>query len=381
MTRARSGKTVLRGRKRMRKLTKGFRLSRHNLYRQAVVTLIRARVYAYRDRRVRKREFRRLWIVRVNAACRMRGLRYSEFIAGLQRARVELNRKTLAELAVHDPDVFTRIVDLARKYLPARLLWTKVRPCGGVSVEKRAEALFELIKRKDRELQRWILSQLQESGRSDPEWRNALVVAACEVQFSDPEERRQLQRWMLDVARDLNAPGNERTQPILWAALRRYASMIASPERELGALAEFLSGATPGKTRQAALQCIQNVFAARPAGDPVAFDGIVRKVSEIASHCLGKTPSSDGEGALALNALCALAALGGSDLPGLASRIKEDLKATWLVKLTLRRFKGIMDGWAKAAPPVSPDHPALKRLRESVAVLSSGIGGPSARPS
>jgi len=118
MTRARSGKTVLRGRKRLRKLTKGFRLSRHNLYRQAIVTLIRARVFAYRDRRVRKRDFRRLWIVRINAACRMRGLRYGQFIAGLQRAGVELNRKTLAELAIHDPDAFTKIVDLARAHLP-----------------------------------------------------------------------------------------------------------------------------------------------------------------------------------------------------------------------------------------------------------------------
>ena len=119
MVRARSGKTVLRGRKRMRKLTKGFRLSRHNLYRQAAVTLIRARVYAYRDRRVRKREFRRLWIVRINAACRMRGLRYSQLIAGLLRAQVELDRKSLADIAIHDPDTFTQIVELARANLPA----------------------------------------------------------------------------------------------------------------------------------------------------------------------------------------------------------------------------------------------------------------------
>ncbi|HEY7310911.1 MAG TPA: 50S ribosomal protein L20 [Gemmataceae bacterium] len=117
MTRARSGKTVLRCRKRMRRLTKGFRLSRHHLYRQAVVTLIRARVYAFRDRRVRKREFRRLWIVRINAACRMRGLRYGQFIAGLLRAQVELNRKTLANLAVHDPDTFTKLVELAKANL------------------------------------------------------------------------------------------------------------------------------------------------------------------------------------------------------------------------------------------------------------------------
>jgi large subunit ribosomal protein L20 len=118
MTRARSGKTVLRCRKRMRKLTKGFRLSRHNLYRQSVVTLMRGRVYAFRDRRVRKREFRRLWIVRINAACRMRGLRYSQFIVGLQRANVELDRKTMANIAVNDPDTFTKIVELAKANLP-----------------------------------------------------------------------------------------------------------------------------------------------------------------------------------------------------------------------------------------------------------------------
>src|SRR5437016_13976047 len=119
MVRARSGVPLKRGRKRTRKLTKGFRQSRHNLYRQSLVTLIRARRYAFRDRRVRKREFRRLWIVRINAACRMRGLRYSQLISGLQHAQVMLDRKTLADVAVHDPDAFTQIVELARTHLPA----------------------------------------------------------------------------------------------------------------------------------------------------------------------------------------------------------------------------------------------------------------------
>ena len=118
MTRARSGKTVIRRRKRHRKLTKGFRASRHNLWRQSKVALLKARVYAFRDRRVRKREFRSLWIIRINAACRARGLRYSQLIAGLQHAGVELNRKTLANLAVDDPDAFTKVVELARANLP-----------------------------------------------------------------------------------------------------------------------------------------------------------------------------------------------------------------------------------------------------------------------
>src|SRR5436309_12619212 len=118
MVRARSGKTVLRNRKRTRKLTKGFCMSRHHLYRQSIVTLIRAGVYAFRDRRVRKREFRRLWIVRVNAACRARGLRYGELMSGLQRALVALDRKTLSEIAIHDPDMFTKLVELAKANLP-----------------------------------------------------------------------------------------------------------------------------------------------------------------------------------------------------------------------------------------------------------------------
>ena len=114
MTRARSGKSVLRRRKRFRKLTKGFRASRHNLYRQSLVTLIRGRRYAFRDRRVRKRDFRRLWIARINAACRMRGLRYSQLIHGLQLANVELDRKMLADIAVFDPATFDKIAEVAK---------------------------------------------------------------------------------------------------------------------------------------------------------------------------------------------------------------------------------------------------------------------------
>ena len=117
MVRARSGVPLKRGRKRTRKLTKGFRASRHNLYRQSLVTLIRGRRYAFRDRRVRKREFRRLWIVRINAACRMRGIRYSQLISGLQRANVALNRQTLAEVAIHDPPTFDKIVELVKNHL------------------------------------------------------------------------------------------------------------------------------------------------------------------------------------------------------------------------------------------------------------------------
>lgn len=117
MVRAGSGKTLTQGRKRHRQLTKGFRASRHNLYRQSIVTLIRARKYAFRDRRVRKRDFRRLWIARINAASRMRGMRYSQLIHGLQKSNVMLNRQSLAEIAIHDPASFDQIVALAKGQL------------------------------------------------------------------------------------------------------------------------------------------------------------------------------------------------------------------------------------------------------------------------
>jgi large subunit ribosomal protein L20 len=115
MVRARSGKTVIRRRKRLLKLTKGFRLSRHNLVKQAKITLMRAGVFAFRDRRVRKRLFRRLWIVRINAAVRPHGMSYSTFISGLKKAEITVNRKVLADLAVTDAVAFERLVELAKQ--------------------------------------------------------------------------------------------------------------------------------------------------------------------------------------------------------------------------------------------------------------------------
>ncbi len=116
--RARSGKTVLRKRARMRKLTKGYRASRGNLWGQMKTTLIRGGVFAYRDRRQHKRNIRRLWITRINAACRLRMVQYNVFIAGLIRAGVELDRKMLSEVAIHDPATFDQLVELAKKHAP-----------------------------------------------------------------------------------------------------------------------------------------------------------------------------------------------------------------------------------------------------------------------
>lgn len=99
------------------KRAKGFRGGRGKLLRTVKETVIRAEAFATRDRRVRKRDFRRLWIIRINAACRMQGLRYSEFICGLKKANIELDRKSLAEMAVSDAAAFASVVEKAKAAL------------------------------------------------------------------------------------------------------------------------------------------------------------------------------------------------------------------------------------------------------------------------
>ncbi len=112
--RTKKGAARNQAKKRLFRKVKGFVGGRGKLLRTAKETLVRAGAYAYRDRRNRKREFRRLWIIRINAAVRMRGLRYSEFIAGMQRANIGLDRKSLSEMAIHDPTAFDAVVNLVK---------------------------------------------------------------------------------------------------------------------------------------------------------------------------------------------------------------------------------------------------------------------------
>ena len=108
-----------KAKKRLFKKAKGYVGGRGRLLRSVKETLIRAEAFAYRDRKVRKREFRKLWIIRINAAARQRGLRYNEFINGLQKAGIELDRKQLSEMAVHDPAGFDAIVEKVKGALAA----------------------------------------------------------------------------------------------------------------------------------------------------------------------------------------------------------------------------------------------------------------------
>ena len=117
MTRATNGVATRRRRNRILKQAKGYVGSRRKLFKSAKETVMRGLNFAYRDRRVRKREFRALWIARINAATRDQGLGYGAFMAGLKRANVAVNRKTLADLAVNDPTAFGQFITVAKEAL------------------------------------------------------------------------------------------------------------------------------------------------------------------------------------------------------------------------------------------------------------------------
>ena len=115
MPRVKRGNTARKRRKKILKAAKGYYGGRHRYYKNAKETVHRAWQYQYRDRRRKKREFRRLWITRINAAARQNGMSYSQFMGGLGKAGIELNRKVLADMAVFDPEAFSKVVDEARE--------------------------------------------------------------------------------------------------------------------------------------------------------------------------------------------------------------------------------------------------------------------------
>ena len=115
--RIKRGFKARRRRKKVLKLAKGYRGGRSKLFRTAADAVDKALMYAYRDRRQRKRDFRRLWIARINAAARLNNLSYSKFIHGLKLAKVDLDRKVLADLAISDPADFAKIAEVAAQKL------------------------------------------------------------------------------------------------------------------------------------------------------------------------------------------------------------------------------------------------------------------------
>ena len=115
MTRVKRGTIAHKRRKHLLKYAKGFRWGRKSKYRQAKEALYHAWRYAYRDRRVKKRDFRKLWQIKINALCRQHGISYSKFIAGLKKTKIELDRKILADFAQNHPQIFEKIIEKVKE--------------------------------------------------------------------------------------------------------------------------------------------------------------------------------------------------------------------------------------------------------------------------
>jgi large subunit ribosomal protein L20 len=126
MPRVKGGVVTRRRRKRVLKLAKGYFGSKHILYKTAHEQVMRSLAYSYRDRKQRKRNFRKLWIARINAACKLNDFKYSLFINGLAAANIQINRKMLADLAVNDAQAFTNLVNLAKAALENKVQEEKV---------------------------------------------------------------------------------------------------------------------------------------------------------------------------------------------------------------------------------------------------------------
>ena len=127
MPRVKNGTIHRARRKKVLKLAKGYFGSKHRLYRTAKEQVMHSLSYAYRDRRQKKRDFRKLWITRINAACRENNISYSKFINGLNKAGITINRKMLSEIAIDNPEHFTNLVKVAKDALEGKVLEAKKR--------------------------------------------------------------------------------------------------------------------------------------------------------------------------------------------------------------------------------------------------------------
>lgn len=156
------GGTISRARhKKVLKQTKGYFGSKHRLYKTANEQLMNSLAYAYRDRRQKKRDFRKLWITRINAACRMNDISYSKFINGLTKAGVEVNRKMLAEIAIDSPESFTELVNVAKAALDGKTATKTVKK----EEKKETKAVKEETK-EEQDLSKLKVAELREMAKA-----------------------------------------------------------------------------------------------------------------------------------------------------------------------------------------------------------------------
>ena len=152
------GGTISRARhKKVMKLAKGYFGSKHRLYRTANEQVMHSLKYAYRDRRQKKRDFRKLWITRINAACRMNDISYSKFINGLSKAGVEINRKMLSEIAIDNPTAFADLVKVAKDGLAGKS-FEDVKPAKKEKVKKETK---KEVKEESKDLSKMTVAELR----------------------------------------------------------------------------------------------------------------------------------------------------------------------------------------------------------------------------
>ena len=164
MPRVKGGTIHRARRKKVMKLAKGYFGSKHRLYKTAREQVMHSLTYAYRDRRQKKRDFRKLWITRINAACRENNISYSKFINGLSKAGVEINRKMLSEIAIDNKEAFTEIVNVAKAGLEGKV----VQPKEVKKVEKKAEVKKEEkveAKKQSTDLSKLTVAELREMAK------------------------------------------------------------------------------------------------------------------------------------------------------------------------------------------------------------------------
>ena len=143
MARVKNGAVTKARHKKVLKQAKGYFGSKHRLYKSAKEQLMHSGQYAFRDRKQKKREFRKLWITRINAACRENGISYSRFIEGLNKAGVEVNRKMLSEIAINDPKAFTELVNVAKKGKEGKIKASEVKTTSEVKTAEKKETKKE----------------------------------------------------------------------------------------------------------------------------------------------------------------------------------------------------------------------------------------------
>ena len=156
MTRVKGGTVAKNRRRKVLKAAKGYFGSKHRLFKTAQEQVFHSGVYAYRDRRANKRNFRKLWITRINAACRLNNISYSKFIAGLSKAEIIINRKMLSELAIDNPKAFSDLVEISKSALEGKTVKKETK-----KVEKIEETKKTEVKEESKDLSKMTVAELK----------------------------------------------------------------------------------------------------------------------------------------------------------------------------------------------------------------------------